>query len=141
VSAWAREYIVLGAAIVVVVAAVVAGLMVLGSPAEERMRRLDEKRLQDLNSLTYMANTYWTANGRLPASLDEMMPDSSVNPYSRDPNTGQPYGYRPIGDKMYELCADFQHEADNPPPDAFNRIWSHGVGRRCFQLEAKRSNQ
>ena len=134
-SASARRYVALGSAIALVIVAVVAGLMVLGSPAEERLRRLDEKRLQDQQEISRATNGYWVRNGRLPASLDDLLQEPSVHVQSHDPDTGQTYGYRVVGDNSYELCADFQHQSVE---ESVNRFWSHDVGRHCFQLEAKR---
>ncbi len=64
-------------------------------------------------------------------------PPRPLPPSATDPLTGRPYEYRILGPSAYELCAEFERntEEDNPRPADF---WSHGPGRQCFQLEAKK---
>src|SRR5262249_48959382 len=129
--------VIFGFAIAIVFGAIIAGLMIVGSPANERMRRLDERRVRDLVAITRAVNGYWTRNSRLPSSLDELLETPGADVESRDPRTGQPYLYGVVGGKTYELCADFQRDSREAPPDFFGRFWSHGVGRRCFRLDAE----
>ena len=68
--------VMLGAWVAVVIAAVVAGVFVLGSPADERARRLDRRRVEDLQGIAAATDLYWTRHSRLPASLDELTADS-----------------------------------------------------------------
>jgi hypothetical protein len=56
----------------VVLAAIVAGMVMLGSPSDERARRLDERRVSDLAGIRNAVNFFSDRNGRLPASLDEL---------------------------------------------------------------------
>ena len=126
-------------AIAMVGGAVVAGLIVVGTPARERMRQLDKRRATELAVIHQIIDGYWSKHARLPASLEQLLsrPETSVN--TRDPVTSQPYGYTVLGGKTYELCADFQRESSDTV-DPHERFWSHGPGRRCFRFEAD-SNQ
>ena len=47
----AGRYVVIGLVIVAVIAAVVAGLVFLGSRTEERLRQMDQKRVDDLRNI------------------------------------------------------------------------------------------
>ncbi len=61
-----------GAAIAVVVISVVTGIILLGSPAEERMLRMDNRRVDDLERIRQKTDFYWTQNNKLPTSLEEL---------------------------------------------------------------------
>ena len=156
-----------GLAIGAVVVAVVGGLIVLGPPSEERARRLDERRVEDLRGITRAADLYWTRRGRLPSSLEDLSRESGVSVSARDPGTTQDYEFRVLDAETYELCARFDRNTPDPgdsapapigfegvlerqPPDGralgiaadpaqdvSEDFWSHGVGRRCFRLDAQ----
>ncbi|HLG59071.1 MAG TPA: hypothetical protein VI485_27260 [Vicinamibacterales bacterium] len=121
--------------IVVVVAAVVVGIVMLGPPAEARARRIDDQRVRDLQSMGAGIISYWMVKRRLPTSLEEVtMETGNVSiSTSRDPVTGTPYRYRVLDDKTYELCATFDRASISPTPAD---IWAHGSGMRCFTRRA-----
>jgi hypothetical protein len=116
----------------VVVGAIAAGFFLLGTPSEERTRRLDERRLSDLRRLQLATDLYWTRNGRLPLTLDDLAKEAGTGIYSRDPTSGQPYEYRVKDADTYELCVVFEREQ---PSGGF---WSHGAGRRCFEITSQK---
>ena len=120
-----------------VAGAIAAGLMILGSPADERLRRLDEMRVSDLLAISRAFDSHWTTHGRLPGSLTELLAGPRANARSRDPATGQEYGYRALGERTYELCADFDRDSSEGLPGMVNRFWAHGAGRQCFHLEVE----
>ncbi len=132
-----------GLAIGVVVVAVVGGLIVLGPPSEERTRRLDERRTEDLRGITRAVDLYWTRHGRLPASIKDLSGESGLKVSARDPGTAQTYELRVLDTATYELCASFERTSTEPgnsagrTPDVSEDFWSHGVGRRCFRLNAQ----
>jgi hypothetical protein len=127
------KQILAGITIIVVVTVVVIGIVLLGPPEEERARRLDQRRVRDLQGVEFSVREYWMTRGRLPSSLDEVSKASADPGYKPgDPVTGAPYGYRVLDDKSYELCATFDRES---PREARNR-WAHGAGMRCFTRRA-----
>jgi hypothetical protein len=121
-----------------VVAAIVGGLVLVGSPSAERRRRLDEVRVNDLTQLKYAVDLYWNREGTLPPSVDALatMPDARFRS-TMDPSTSEPYAYRAIDATRYELCATFETEdaAGRPFGD---RFWAHGAGRKCFEVDAQK---
>ena len=133
------KHIITGLAITVVLVSVVSALILLGSPAEERMRRLDERRVDDLERLERAVGLYWTRHARLPASLAELSQEPGVNVNLRDPETAEPYEYRLLPESgAYELCAEFQRDsAEESQRNEEIDFWLHGSGRHCFQLEAR----
>ena len=122
-----------GLVIAAVVLTVAGGLYMLGSPSEERTRRLDERRVSDLQRLQLAIDLYRTRHQRLPASLDELNKESGTEIFSRDPVTGQTYDYRVIDGSKYELCATFDSRSQEP----VRVFWSHRAGRQCFQVTAR----
>jgi hypothetical protein len=121
---------------VVVAAAVIAGLILLGAPAEERARRLDERRVQDLSGIARATDVYWTRTSRLPASLDELRRETGAEVLSTDPASGAPYQFRALDGAQYELCATFDGESRESDRGGEAGFWSHRAGRQCFQREA-----
>jgi hypothetical protein len=106
-------------------AAVIAGLTVLGSPATARERRFDAKRIEDLSEIDLAIRDQHADAGRLPATLSEIgnHPAALI-----DPVTARPYEYRVIAEDAFELCATFQQ------PSATRAYrWQHGAGRHCFK--------
>ncbi len=114
-----------------VLAAVVAGLMLAGSPSEARRRRLDERRAADLRQIGQAIDVYWARTRRLPsAPADLTRPGLQVA--LTDPVTHEPYGYDVLGPQAYRLCATFESPSDRIGDLPF---WTHGTGRQCFDLE------
>ena len=126
-----------GAAVTGVIAAVVGGLFILGSPTEERARRIDRRRVADLRAIVAATDLYWTRHSRLPASLDNLTAEPGVTISTGDPESSEIYGYQPLDSARYEVCANFDRESDETSWDPKRNLWSHGSGRQCFQLEAE----
>lgn len=139
--------------VLAVAAAVVNAFFTIGSPTQERARRLDQQRVNDLQQISSSIDQYYNLNQRhlLPETLEALRQERNVYVGSiADPKTGQPYEYRRTGgDMSYELCATFETEAiadpqkpyaARPYPDAASgtNFWSHGVGRVCFDLTVQK---
>jgi hypothetical protein len=117
---------------VVVAAAVGAGIVLIGPPSDERTRRLDERRVEDLRQISLSVNLYNNRHQRLPASLAELAEEPGLTFQARDPVTREAYGYSTLEPAKYQLCAIFDRES-TARADVF---WSHGGGRHCFVLKA-----
>jgi type II secretory pathway pseudopilin PulG len=119
---------------ILVVAAVTAALVLLGSPRQARLRRLDDQRLSALQAMTNAADAYLHSRGALPDTLDQLATDQTWQSPSvlHDPETGAPYGYRKIGPSTYQLCARFATASGEEVPPH----WRHGPGRACFSQSA-----
>jgi hypothetical protein len=119
-----------------VLAAIAIALVYVGSPGEARQRRFDERRVSVLTEIVTSLDRYWSANARLPASVEEAARGGAAS-VPRDPETGEPYGYRVLDDRRYELCATFARPSDDPP--ALNELpfRAHAAGRQCFTMSVK----
>jgi hypothetical protein len=124
-------------AVAAVVAAVLGGLWLLGSPQAERERRLDARRVAELRAIAAAVDLYWTRQGRLPESLAELSQERGIEVAPLDPVTGRPYGYRMLGGNGYELCAEFALGAAERGHVPQGDFWSHAPGAQCFRLEPK----
>lgn len=129
------RYIVIGVAIAFVITAVAGGLVLLGTPAEERARRLDNRRVGDLVRITRATDLYWMRHQQLPVSLDELSREPGIGFDSRDPGTSRFYDYRVLDAKAYGLCAVFERDSGREFGGAAGDFWSHGAGKWCFQLK------
>jgi hypothetical protein len=123
---------------VVMLAAIVVGLIVIGSPGEYRLRRFDQKRVSDLVSISNTIRSYRLTHEDLPQKLDELAPSQPYITHSlRDP-VGRPYEYAVKNAFSYELCAEFDTATDAITPANFGSIFEkHGIGRQCFVQEAR----
>lgn len=101
--------------IMLVLALIVWSFCVMGSPFAQRKLRLDERRVQDLQSIQYQVINFWQQKEKLPATLDELKNPISNYSIPVDPEfqKGFSYEYRKINDKSaktnpsFELCATF----------------------------------
>jgi hypothetical protein len=121
-------------------AGIVAGFLVIGPPAEVRMRRFDETRAGDLGAISDAVAAYRRTHQGLPEKLDDLARSSEVyRRYSLKDPAGRPYDYTAKDAFSYELCAEFDRATDDAMetrhyPSIF---WRHGQGRQCFSLEAR----
>jgi hypothetical protein len=120
--------------VIVVALVVIRGIMIVGSPSEERTRRMDSRRIVDLQGISRSIGVYYMRHQQVPASLEELAREPGFANVARDPVTDQPYGYRMFNATSYALCGTFDREtADNRAED----FWAHGVGEQCFTLNIK----
>lgn len=131
----------LGGTAAVVALAVGAAVLVLDSPAAERRRRLDERRVEDLQEVAAAIDVYWTREGTLPPDLDVLAGWQGLDAPRTDPVTEEPYRYELTGESTYRLCATFATEAPGRPAQGSWRfrptLWHHPAGEHCFELEAE----
>ncbi len=151
-----------GVGIVIAFASIVYSFSIMGSPAKQRVWRLDDRRVTDLQSIQYQVINYWQQKEKLPATLKDLQNPMSGYSLPVDPEfeKGTTYEYIP-GDKLtFQLCATFG--ADMPkgwqeynygggiiapmvdvsrtntsvaypyPGGGTNESWDHKVGRTCF---------
>lgn len=130
----------LGTASLVVLAVLAAGFMVLRSPAEERLYRLDERRIENLIGIARSVDVYAERHDTLPESLEDLRREN-LGPVPRDPVTGASYEYRPTGEDTYELCAELARPTPEENRAYLTPEWRHGAGRTCFPREVEGSER
>lgn len=134
--------------IVIVGVMIVTGFIVAGSPKTERMRRFDDQRVMNLQSIQNELVSYWRAKEVLPQSLDGLRDDIRGFIPPTDPETKGAYEYTKINNLSFELCATFKTSNKDeeitlkqsapvyperifPPSDEESFI--HDIGRTCFE--------
>ena len=129
-----------GVASLVVLAAIVAGVVMLGSPSEERARRVDRRLVENLRDIKVTVDYYYAENGRLPASLHELAKEPVIR-ISKDAVPGGVYRYRVLGAEDFELCGTFERASERQEGSGVD-VWQHPAGEHCFALKVvKRSTQ
>jgi hypothetical protein len=128
------RYVLAGVVSLAVLAAIVAGVVMLGSPSEERARRLDRRLVEELRDIRVTVNYYYSENGRLPASLHELAKEPTLR-ISKDAVSGGIYRYRVLGAEEFELCGTFERASDVREGSGVD-LWQHPAGAHCFTLKA-----
>ena len=146
-----------------VIFAIVYGFVVMGGPGSQRNLRLDQRRIEDLQSIQYQVINFWQQKEKLPVSLDEFKNPISSYMIPQDPEfeKGMLYEYTKISDKKFQLCATFAlplpkgwvensktgygavmpardiavSSMPYPYPGGMNDSWDHQEGRTCFERE------
>ncbi|MBI3626763.1 hypothetical protein HY224_01835, partial [Candidatus Uhrbacteria bacterium] len=130
----------------VVGAVIVAGFWMAGLPQSQRLRRLDERRVSDLQNIQSQIIYFWQQKNKLPEDMGQLKDSLSGYEAPADLVSGKPYQYGKSGALGFQLCADFSTSSDNPaygvpptpksvpyPPGAyFQDNWSHAQGHICF---------
>lgn len=127
--------------LVAVLASLIAGFIIIGTPGEARLYRFDEVKAGDLSNIQYQVVSYWQQKGELPATLAELTDPISSYIAPKDPQTNESYGYRVVSPMSFELCADFNAASRNVrgvygDPSVVRQIgsdsWDHAAGKACF---------
>lgn len=148
-SAWAASLVVL--------ATLVGGFFLAGSPAQQRARRFDERRVNDLQNIQSQLLNYWIQKEQLPENLGELAKDQlSGFILPKDPEMNTDYPYKKLTVFSFQLCANFKTDRPNAeiesgrverlsPKSEWNfvpksneqyrhgEVWNHGPGETCFE--------
>ena len=127
----------------VVIASVVGGFFILGSPADQRLLRFDQEKVNDLSNIQWQLVNYWQSKESLPDNLEQLEDPLSGYKMPTDPETDESYGYEKTGDLTFKLCANFNKESLNlandttfRPKFGFDQAnWEHDAGEVCFERE------
>lgn len=127
---------------VVVLATIILGFFLGGSPFAQRKLRLDAQRVERLQIIQNQVVNYWSAKNTLPNALEDLRDSISGFAPPTDPETGMPFEYRKTGNLAFEVCANFLLAASQENPKMAVPVmpyfmggathWGHGAGRACF---------
>ncbi len=96
---------------VLVVSSVCYSFIIMGSPAKQRMLRLDDRRVGDLQNIQYQVINFWQQKEKLPEKLSDLSnPLSGFSlPVPPEFEKGEKYEYNILDTKTkkFELCASF----------------------------------
>ncbi len=132
----------------IVVATIIFGFFVAGSPQSRRLERLDERRVNDLSTIQSQVINYWQTKSKLPADLTILAGLSFGISIPNDPETNNAYEYKVLSNLKFQLCATFETANVNSPPTNDRAVkpipvpagigpdgttnWQHGIGKICF---------
>lgn len=132
------------AAGVAVLAAIVSGFFIIGTPSDMRMMRLDSQKVSDLQNIQWQIINYWQQKESLPATLADIEDPLSGYSVPVDAQTGEPYVYKRNSPLDFSLCATFNRESMTQGEASVARPsmpyaapmegenWKHGAGEVCF---------
>lgn len=135
---------------VITVAAVVWGIVIVGSPATGRQQKFDDVRLQDLREIhnELYAIVYDDRAQKdptvtpapvesLPKTLRDMLAQALYQqPSIVDPETGEMYEYTVKDTYHFSLCATFNFARD----ERYDIFWNHPEGRYCYDFDTRERN-
>ncbi|MFA6131402.1 MAG: DUF5671 domain-containing protein [Patescibacteria group bacterium] len=127
---------------VIAFVSILLGFVFVGTPAEQRLVRFDERRLTDLSTIQNEIVNYYTYKQILPTTLTDL--NNSISGFSVpvDPETGESYEYLVSSETSFQLCASFLTEStvedlmmSGPMyyQDPYQQNWAHGIGRVCYE--------
>ncbi len=161
-DAKSKKGIIIGVvSIILVISAISYSFAIMGSPAKQRLLRLDDRRVGDLQNIQYQIINFWQQKEKLPVELKELQnPLSGFSlPMPPEFEKGEQYEYKNLGDMKFELCATFalpipkgwreyggggispmpymnvayDKASVAPYPGGINESWEHQAGRTCFE--------
>lgn len=126
-----------------IIIAIAAGFLILGSPYDARLYQYDTQKVSDLQTIQSEIFSYREQQGKLPVALADL----STLGYQAlvDPQTNLAYFYRALSPNSFELCSSFNasstatsargsYPAVYPAGAvAISNDWSHGSGEVCFE--------
>jgi hypothetical protein len=129
-------------ALFIVAVAVVWGIVLAGSPASQRAKQFDDRRVEDLRGISSeignivfngkMGAPNATMVNPIPKTLDEVAAKAMYQkPAIADPETSQPYEFTVQSAKQYQLCATFNAARDL----TYDVFWNHPVGHYCYTFD------
>lgn len=130
-----------GGVAVVVLASIVAGFVLIGTPGDARALRFDQERRNDLQAINLEVAQYWQAKRTLPETLDALAESGLYFDVPTDPETNEAYGYSALSDETFELCATFSRSSDKLDtgtrpvysPERTWTNWDYEAGEYCFE--------
>ena len=140
-----RDRMVAWATVALVIITVVAGFFIVGSPAQARLARYDDQKVQDLQNIQYQIVNYWQTKKSLPANLTDLNDPLSNYTVPADPQEGDSYTYKRNSPLDFTLCATFNAPTRGSamgnttapiPAGAVGKPladnWQHDAGQACF---------
>lgn len=130
VKTW-RNIILPIATLIIIAAAIVWAISVVGTPETARNRELDKRRISDIQRIRLAIDRYYEDKGELPSRLEELELQKRI---LQDPETGNLYGYEILNSKNYQLSATFANKATED--SYYSKIWGHPAGVHHFSFSA-----
>src|SRR3989338_6320887 len=131
ISSRSRKILAISVAVIILIS-IILGFGILGSPQNQRLLRLDNQKISDLQGIQWQVINYWQMNGMIPESMPSLPIDIE---------------YKKTNQMTFELCAQFNRESvveqdpraidiGYPMKESLmqNNDWSHKAGYYCTTL-------
>jgi len=123
-----------------VIVAILAGFLIVGTPQQARLYRVDQQKVYDLQNIQSQIVTYWQQKQTLPSQLSEVNDPLYGMTVPVDPETGAQYTYTRTSNSSFKLCADFNmssrggEQSYTMPYYGYDsqQNWVHEAGEHCF---------
>jgi len=96
-----------------VIAAILYGFKLAGSPFNQKMLSQDSSRLSNMSIIKSSIDQYYQENKMLPKTLEDLVPKFSAK-LPIDPGTQKPFDYKLVTASSYSLCATFALDTKDP---------------------------
>lgn len=120
---------------IIILASIIYGFTIMGTPAHQRDIRTDMKKIQDLQNMQSFISNYYVTKLILPANLSDIEAQSGAIP--KDPQTGLDYEYKVTDKNNFELCSSFKTSSTGAgyisTPYYYNSNWDYKAGNVCFK--------
>ena len=134
----------------VVLASIISGFFIMGTPGQVRLYRFDDQKVNDLQTIQYQVLNYWQLKEKLPDSMGQLADPLSGWTLPIEPQGGT-YRFEKTGEMSFSLCATFNAETQENSmtngrpipvsmplsgakgPDLETQPWTHGAGETCFE--------
>lgn len=141
-------------ATILVIGSIVAGFLIVGSPAKARMVQFDVQKISDLQSMQWQIVNYWQRKQALPTTISDLNDPIGGYQVPKDRQTGENYLYEKTGNLSYKVCATFNLDRDDraypsvggqggsvPIYDSYIKnsytdapeYWKYKKGKTCFE--------
>jgi len=120
-------------------ASVIWGFSVLGSPKTQRLLKYDDQKVSDLENISYQIENYYENKEVLPDLLSNLSKTNQYFVAPKDPQTNSEYEYKKTGKLSYQICANFNKASRGLENEKNIMIisrgtsWNHPAGRYCFE--------
>jgi len=134
-----------------VLASIIAGFFIMGSPQTQRLLRFDQQKVSDLQSIQWQIVNYWQQKEILPETLSQLEDPISGFIVPTDRQDDSAYGYTVTDELSFELCAVFNREGQDGQKyravqprvvevpeksigiEIGSSTWAHEAGETCFK--------
>ena len=142
-----KEYVLIAISSILSILSLYFGFSIIGSPIDQRGKKLDQDRVTRLGNLQMNIEDYYRPHGYLPKYLKDLTDNSGYTSFSesntKDPETGDLFEYEVTGQTSYKLCATFSTDSIKGDYSStvvyspYANAFVHPKGNKCFELQLK----
>ncbi len=123
--------------LVLILAVFISSFFFVESPQMARKKRLDQIIINKVSSIESVVNSYYDLNKELPERIEDISLSSGKFYFNEkdlyDPETGEKIEYRKIGDREFEICANFRTSSDYLGGRYYYADKKFNPGKNCFK--------